>query len=260
MYMGLSMDSLPEYRFSSFRYFQKHEKFVTRYCNEDVLILMMDGVLRFREDEIPIELFPGEYYIQRRGRFQQGIEESSEPQYYYIHFIGDFSTSENVLPLRGSADIDHMIPLFRELDLLVTANAAKITYSSVFYQILSQLFNAQDSPQRSVVQKVLAYVFCECNTDATLNEIADAIGYCKTHIINAFQKETGKTPHTYIAEQRLNSAKQLILCSDLSLEQISVQCGFRNYINLYKNFIKVEHISPSEWRLKHKEGRKNDCP
>ena len=43
----LSMDSLPAFRFSSFRYFDPGEKHIHRTFREDVLILVMDGVLRF---------------------------------------------------------------------------------------------------------------------------------------------------------------------------------------------------------------------
>ena len=256
MSMGLSLDVFPEYLFSSFRRFLKHEKFVTRYCDENVLIFMIDGVLRFHEAGVPIELHPGEYFIQRRGLFQQGVEESEEPYYYYIHFQGDFSHAEKALPLRGKADTERMILLFRELDFLTTMNAPAIAHTAVFYQILSQLFNSRCSPQSSIVQKVLSSVFLEHNTSASLHEIANAVGYCQTHIINAFKKETGKTPHAYISEQRLNAAKKLMLYSDLSLEQISIQCGFGYYINFYKNFSKFEKTSPSDWIRKYK----NEAP
>ena len=83
----LSMDSLPTYRFSSFRYFDKGEHHMERTFREDVLLLVMDGVLRFHEDGTPVEVGSGEFYIQRHGLHQVGIEESDTPKYFYIHFI-----------------------------------------------------------------------------------------------------------------------------------------------------------------------------
>ena len=248
----LSLNALPEYLFSSFRHFQKHEKFVTRYCADDVLILMIGGVLRFHEDGIPIELHPGQYYIQRRGLFQQGVEESNEPEYYYVHFHGDFSPSEKSLSLHGSADIASMIPMFRELDHLINTNAAKIACAAAFFQILVRLADAQSAYPKSIVQSVLDYTFRNNHSDVSLDEIAGAVGYCKTHIINTFRRETGKTPHAYITEQRLHSAKHLLLHSDLTLEQISARCGFGSYINFYKNFTKQERVSPTIWRQQHR--------
>ena len=52
----LSMDSLPTYRFSSFRYFDKGEHHMERTFREDVLLLVMDGVLRFHKDGTPVEI------------------------------------------------------------------------------------------------------------------------------------------------------------------------------------------------------------
>lgn len=70
----LNMDSLPAYRFSSFRHFEKGEKHMYRVFREDVLLLVMDGVLRFHEDGVPVEVGRGEFYIQKHGLEQDGVE------------------------------------------------------------------------------------------------------------------------------------------------------------------------------------------
>ena len=73
----LSMDSLPAYRFSSFRYFDPGERHIHRTFREDVLLLVMDGVLRFEEGGNAVEVgalvledsiggFPG-YYCEQAG-------------------------------------------------------------------------------------------------------------------------------------------------------------------------------------------------
>lgn len=250
----LSLNTLPEYVLSGFRYFDKHEKHVTRYCKDDVLLLMFDGILRFHEEGKPIALSQNQFYIQKRGLLQEGIEESSQPQYYFIHFYGDFSPDKKTLPLSGTADISALMPYFQELDLLQAMNASKVDISSVFFKILSELAKSQTpSAQRTLVEEVLSYVFQDLKRPVSLDEIAAEVGYCKNHIIKLFQKETGKTPYTYITEQRLNAAKQLLLNSNFSLEQISTDCGFGTYINFYKSFIKTEKIPPSEWKRRQQQ-------
>lgn len=249
---NLSLDILPEYKFSSFRYFQKHEKHVTRFCPDDVLVLMINGTLRLHENGVPIEIRKGEYFIERRDFFQEGIEESDEPQYYYIHFFGDFSPSKRELPIRGTANISALIPLFHEMDLLNAASAPKVAIVSVFYQILYELSKTQaPSLQQKLIQNVLSYVLQNFEHPVSMNEISSAVGYCKNHITNVFQKETGMSPQAYITDYRINSAKQLLLNTTYSLEQISRECGFGTYINFYKSFIKKENISPSEWKRLH---------
>ena len=69
MHIGLSMQSVPTYRLSAFRKFLPNERHITRVESSDILLLMLDGVLRFTEDGVPVELSRGEYYIQQRGLF-----------------------------------------------------------------------------------------------------------------------------------------------------------------------------------------------
>ena len=73
-------------------------------------------------------------------------------------------------------------------------------------------------------------------------------GYNKNHIIRIFKKETGKTPHAYITDIKIEKAKQLLLGSDASLSQISIECGFGEYINFYKAFMKNEGCPPLAWK------------
>lgn len=250
----LSLDTLPQFNTSSFRYFQKHEKHISRICPEDVLVLMFGGTLRLHENGVPVEIKKGEFYIERHGIYQEGIEESDEPQYYYIHFFGDFSQSKKSLPIHGTANISALIPYFREIDLLKATNAPNVAIASVFYKILFELSKAQTpSLQQTIVQDVLSYVLQKFDTPVSMDEISAEVGYCKNHITNIFQKETGKSPQAYITGQRIDTAKQFLLNSDHSLEQISKECGFGTYINFYKSFIKKEKMSPSDWRHLHQQ-------
>ena len=86
MPIGISMQTVPTYRLSAFRKFLPGERHITRVESGDILLLMLDGVLRFTEDGVPVELTRGEYYIQERGLLQEGPEVSDSPYYFYLHF------------------------------------------------------------------------------------------------------------------------------------------------------------------------------
>ena len=50
--------------------------------------MVFEGVLRFRENGIPVEVHPGEYYIQRHGLLQEGKCESDSPKYFFYTMVG----------------------------------------------------------------------------------------------------------------------------------------------------------------------------
>ena len=249
MEYGLSLDCLPICTDSSFRYFEKHERHMNRICSQDVLVMVFDGVLRFSEDGVPVEVHAGEYYIQRHGLKQEGLVESDTPAYYFIHLEGTFSDSGNILPLRGKVDFNELFPLFKKLDELYLFHAPVVEKASIVYQILVLLKKQSGiAPHNTVVMKVISAISADLQKSFSLQEIADKCGYNKNHIIRIFKKETGKTPYAYITDIRINKAKQLLLGSDASLSQISTECGFGDYINFYKSFVKSEGCPPLVWK------------
>ena len=222
---------------------------MTRVCSQDVLVLVFDGVLRFSENGIPLEIGAGEYYIQRHGLRQEGIVESDTPSYYFIHLEGTFSDKGNILPIRGKVDFNEMFPLLKKLDELYLFHAPVVEKAAVVYQVLTLLKNQSGTMSRSpVVMKVISAVFADLQKPFSLQDIANQCGYNKNHIIRIFKKETGKTPYAYITDIKISKAKQLLLGSDASLSQISAECGFGDYINLYKSFVKAEGCPPLVWK------------
>lgn len=249
MSFGLNLNILPQYRFSSFKCFIPNEIHVSRICNDDVLIIMLDGELNFTENGTAIRLHKNQYYIQRSGLKQLGIIPSSTAKYYYIHFNGSFDDSQNNLPIIGNVNSDDYISLFKELDYTKLIGGTLIETTSLFYQILSKLKNSFTiSNSGKLVKVITEEITNHIDTPYSLEMLSKKYNFSKNHIINIFKKETGKTPYEYIANMRINKAKALLAYSNLSVKDISEQTGFGNYINFYKAFNKYENCSPLTWR------------
>ena len=64
-----------------------------------------------------------------------------------------------MLPIRGRADMAALFPLMQQLETLRVSGAPTVQKNAVFYQILSELYNAANSsPTRELTMKVLAIV------------------------------------------------------------------------------------------------------
>ncbi|MBR5539355.1 MAG: helix-turn-helix transcriptional regulator, partial [Clostridia bacterium] len=155
----------------------------------------------------------------------------------------------NTLPIRGKVDFVELFPLFKKLDELFLKGATYVEKMSVVYKVFSVLNKQAGSGGYStVVAKVLSMVSSDIKKPFSLTEVANACGYNKNHIINIFKKETGKTPYAYITDMRIEMAKNLLLSSDASLSAISNECGFGDYVNLYKAFSKSVGCAPLSWK------------
>ena len=242
--LKLDFNKLPVYHHCGERQFFENEKHVNRYCEESVLILMRKGVLRFSEDGNEIELFPGEYYIQRAGLWQQGLKPCDLPNYFYIHFYGDFKENGQ-LPIKGNFNLDEVKDYIDEL-LRLPPEEKGVKPTGLFYNILCNL--SQSQRKQTSAEKVRDYIVKNYAKPVTLTELSKLLFVSKNQTITVFKKEFEKTPYRYLSDLRLEKACELIISSNRPISEICYSVGFSDYSVFYKAFEKKYSISPADYR------------
>ena len=76
------------------------------------------------------------------------------------------------------------------------------------------------------IEKALKYIKDNLTEDLSLQAVADHVLLSPNHFHNCFRTAVGKTLHEYVEDQRIKSAVNLLLTTDLTLTQIALQCGF----------------------------------
>lgn len=245
---GIDLNKPITYKHSSLRFFEENEHHVTRFCKEDVLVLVYDGVLRFSEDGKEYEIYPGQYHIQKKNMFQEGKIASDSPKYLYIHFIADWTDSNMALPYQGHFDYLALKPIMEELNRLSHHNGTFIEKTAKFFEILSKLY--QTKAETTVANKIADFISEKLSDELTLEMLSKKFNFSKNHVINIFKKEYKMTPFEYMNFLRIKKAKSLLEMTSRPVESICYECGFNNYSHFYKLFYRMNHISPTEWRNK----------
>ncbi|APC18804.1 AraC family transcriptional regulator [Pseudomonas frederiksbergensis] len=83
-----------------------------------------------------------------------------------------------------------------------------------------------------------------------VTELARACALSRSHFSRAFKCSTGLSPQDWIRCQRIVRAKQLIQNTDLTLTQISLECGFCDQAHFCHIFTRSEGINPFAWRCR----------
>ena len=81
-----------------------------------------------------------------------------------------------------------------------------------------------------------------------VTELARACALSRSHFSRTFKCSTGLSPQDWIRCQRIARAKQLIQNTDLTLTQISLECGFCDQAHFCHIFTRSEGITPFAWR------------
>lgn len=246
---GINLDAEIEFLSASMRIFKKGERHITRYLSHDVLILLFEGVLRFTENGEEYEINPGEYFIQKGNSYQDAVKESDEPKYLYIHLNAVwFDEGNNILKRRGFFDIDTVKPIAESIDKYCHENYTKAEILSKFYEIIAILYK-KSLNESETARKIRKYIESNILDNITLSKIAKEFSFSKNHIINIFKKEYKLTPFEYMNLYKIKKCEYLIEVTSESIENIAYNCGFNNYSQFYRLFVKKNNMTPKEYRI-----------
>lgn len=249
---GIDLDRPIEYLYSSMRYFDKKEHHITRFCREDVLLLIYEGVLRFTEDGTEYELHPGEYHIQKNHSCQSGEKASDAPIYFYTHFKAEWGENGMLLPSDGVFDIAETKEFTDRLDRLSHGETALTEKAALFYSLLMHL-GKKELPL-SPADEIAAYMNSQSLNELSLDKICNALHFSKNHVINLFKSFFGVTPVKYINGMKLKRAKYLLEVTSDSAESIAAKSGFNDYAHFYRMFCRETGLSPTQWRRQKQMG------
>ena len=242
---GIDLNRDIQYLFSSLRMFNPKEYHVDRFCKDDVLLLVYEGVLRFRENGVLYEVHSGEYHIQKHNTIQEGAFPSDAPKYLYNHFRGQW-TENSSLPKCGTFDYGSLRSDMEELNDLSHSNSPYILKTAKFYGILAKLSNSTVSNTTAVsIQKFIADHFQQ---EISINTLCERFSFSRNHIINIFKKEFGQTPISYLNTVRIHKAEELLITTSRPIDNICFSCGYRNYSHFYRQFVHKNNVSPEKFR------------
>lgn len=110
------------------------------------------------------------------------------------------------------------------------------------------MVDAPNQRQRQAVEKSLKIISKKINQPLTIAYLASEVGINECYLKSAFKQLTGSSIASYIRKQRLACAYQLLLNSDLSIQQIAQKIGYCNSSHFSQNFRKQYQQNPSSIR------------
>jgi AraC family transcriptional regulator len=102
------------------------------------------------------------------------------------------------------------------------------------------------SPAR--LRKAIEFVRANLDNCLTLDSMAKAVDLSPSYFGEMFRISTGKTPHQYLREQRMERAKQMLQSKDARILDVAIACGFRTQQHFARIFRRTVGISPRQYR------------
>jgi AraC family transcriptional regulator len=84
--------------------------------------------------------------------------------------------------------------------------------------------------------------------DLSLADIAKECDMTLSHFTHSFKQSTGESPHRWFLKRRVEAAKEMLLWTELAIQEIAIACGFGEPSRLARAFFAVVGAAPEIWR------------
>lgn len=210
--------------------------------------------------------------------FEIELEEQIDTLHIYINaaLMSEVSRSMGI----HNSDSHHLTPLFASSDPLLeqlsieALNVAKLGYrgaslyaDQIARSLASRLYwisrhgissiihqeNQKGSLSKAQLRRLEEYVNEHLDEDLRLDCLSSVVGLSVSHFSRRFKASTGKTPHQYVVDRRLERAKTLLAGTKLPIAQVASECGFSHQEHLTHVFRDKVSITPAEFRRQRQE-------
>lgn len=134
------------------------------------------------------------------------------------------------------------------------------SYVGVIYQIrkivhiVMYRMEAKKSDKKRFLNEILAWLNEHYTENIRLDVIADKFHYNKEYLTTIFKKEYGMNIGEYVVKLKIEDAKRQLRFTTRNIDEIMVTLGYSDVSYFYRQFKKVEGISPGQYRKKVSEG------
>lgn len=145
-----------------------------------------------------------------------------------------------------AARLDAVLSLARRWDA-----GAELHASAEVAALLAEVLAAPDAaadPAAARLDAVRAYIIAHCAENLSLDDLAARFYLSKYYLAHSFKRRYGETIVACLHAARMDTAKQMLRYTDLTLGQIAARCGYKEQAYFTRRFRAAEGQTASEYR------------
>ena len=102
------------------------------------------------------------------------------------------------------------------------------------------------------LRRVLDFIEARLTDDISLDDLAREACLSPYHFSRLFHEATGRPPHRYLSERRVQEAQRMLRSKGSSITEIALDTGFGSQANFARTFRKIAGVTPSQYREFHR--------
>ncbi len=119
---------------------------------------------------------------------------------------------------------------------------------SLIYNIVRETLAEKNDVEKAIIRKTIEYIQTNFDKKISNDTIAENFGFHPTYLNRLFKQQTGNSIHQFVLNYRITIAADLLISSNLSVEQVAEHVGFGDIPHFSKMFKSKMGIVPSKFK------------
>ena len=124
----------------------------------------------------------------------------------------------------------------------------KVFVQKTLMEYLSVIINTREHSENPIIKKACEYIDKNLAQDISLDQVASHVNVSTFYLSKLFKEEKNITFVNFLTDKRLDKSRTLLKQSNLSIKEITSECGWNDQ-NYFSRIFKNKYgLTPSEYR------------
>ncbi len=121
----------------------------------------------------------------------------------------------------------------------------------ILERVMDVIESQRQYPVNALLGAALNYMRANLHTNISRDDAARVACLSPTHFSRALRRTVGRTFTELLTDMRIDSAREMLALTDLSVGDIAFRCGFNDQSYFTKVFQKIAGCTPVQYRRQH---------
>ena len=222
------------------------------YCYE--LILVDEGEMIVTVNDVEYTLREGDAVMVFPSQIHS-METPHKSSHTLFIFSPDLVSAFTKM-IGGKIPVDHrfvLSPVCRAMADETPQGADILQVKGFLYSVFAEFHKSAsymeaDTDSRTLLFRIFRFIQKNYNGECSLEELSQSTGYDYSYLSRYFKRLAGISFNEYVNKVRISHACYLLTNDNMSIFELSEECGFKSLRSLNRNFLKVVGVTPTEYR------------
>lgn len=115
----------------------------------------------------------------------------------------------------------------------------------------------EENKENRYIQEAVTYIRNHYAAGLTVEELAGYLGVNRSYLYTLFKNKLQLSPKEFLTKFRISRAREQLILTEESVENIAVACGYHSTLVFTKNFKQETGMTPTEFRKTSRQAAKD---